>query len=109
MRRAGRKRKSRLEKVIFSTRFIVIVLITIALSLGFVRIRFEEIVIGYKISVNKKIEEEILDEKSFLEAEYKKLRSPQRIEDLARNLGFKFPTQEDVIHIEKPTVIGEKR
>ncbi|MDA2917963.1 hypothetical protein MYX76_00445 [Desulfobacterota bacterium AH_259_B03_O07] len=109
MEYARKKRKSKLEKVIFSTRFIVLVLIVIGLALGFVRIRFEETKIGYVICVNKKIEEEELSEKLYLQAEIMKLKAPKRIENEARELGFKFPTQEDVIYIERTTVVGENR
>ncbi len=38
-----------------------------------------------------------------------KLKSPKRVEKIARELGFKFPTQDDVIYIEQPTVVGENR
>jgi len=104
-----RRGKSKLEKVIFSTKFVFFVVFIIVLFLGYIRVSLEATKLGYGISVNKKIEEEILDEKSFLEAEYMKLRSPQRIEDLARERGFKYPTQDDVFYIEHATVVGEKR
>lgn len=109
MEKARRNRKSKMEKLIYSTRFIILVLLVIGLALGYVRIRFEETKIGYDISINKKIEKEILSEKRFLKADYVKLKSPERVERIARDLGFKFPTQEDVIFIEQPTVVGENR
>ena len=106
MQKKRRKGRPKLEKVIYSTRFIVLVLVVIALGLGYVRIRFEETKIGYDISINEK---EILTEKRFLQADYMKLKSPHRIEKLARELGFKFPTHDDVMYIEQPTVVGENR
>lgn len=104
-----RRGKSKLEKFIFSTKFVIFVVFIIMLFLGYLRISLEGTKIGYEISVNKKTEDEIIDQKSFLEAEYMTLRSPQRIEDLARELGFKYPTQDDVFFIEHATVVGEKR
>ena len=74
-----------------------------------VPLKVRDNVIGVLEVVNKKTEDEIIDQKSFLEAEYMTLRSPQRIEDLARELGFKYPTQDDVFYIEHATVVGEKR
>jgi cell division protein FtsL len=104
-----RRGKSKLERFIFSTKFVIFVVFTIMLFLGYLRISLEGTKLGYEISVNKKAEDEIKNEKSFLEAQYVTLRSPQRIEDLARNLGFKYPTQDDVFYREKATVVGEKR
>lgn len=104
-----RRGKSKLETFIFSTKFVVFVVFTILLFLGYLRISLEGTKLGYEISVNKKTEDEITNQKSFLEAEYMRLRSPQRIEDLARELGFKYPTQDDVLYIEHATVVGEKR
>lgn len=104
-----RRGKSKLEKFIFSTKFVIFVVCTIVLFLGYIRISLEETKFGYKIAVNKKTEEEITHAKSALEAEYMRLRSPQRIENLARKLGFKYPTQDDVFYIERATVVGEKR
>jgi len=109
MERARRKRKSKLEKLIYSTRFIALVLAVIGLALGYVRIRFEDTKIGYEISINKKVEKGVLSEKRFLIADYMQLKSPKRVEKIARDLGFKFPTQEDVMFIEQPTVVGENR
>ena len=104
-----RRGKSKLDKFIFSTKFVIFVVFTILLFLGYLRISLEGTKLGYEISVNKKAEDEVVDERSFLEAEYMKLRSPQRIENLARDLGFKYPTQDDVFYIEHATVVGDKR
>jgi hypothetical protein len=38
-----------------------------------------------------------------------KLKSPERVESIAEELGFRFPTQEDLIYIEEKTVIGERK
>ena len=103
-----RNKKALLDRVVTSYRFIVLVLLTIGLALGYVRLRFEQTIMGYEISVNEKINEEIVNEKLYLVAEHMRLKSPQRIEDEARKLGFKFPTQDDVIHIDRITIVGEK-
>jgi cell division protein FtsL len=104
-----RRGKSRLEKFIFSTKFVIFVVFTIMLFLGYLRISLEGTKFGYEIAVNKKMEDEIKDERSVLEAEYMRLKSPQRIENLARELGFKYPTQDDVLYMEHATIVGEKR
>lgn len=104
-----RRGKSKLERFIFSFRFIFLVVLIIVLFLGYIRISLEGTKLGYEISANKKAEDEMIDEKSYLESRYMALRSPRRIEDLARELGFKYPTQDDVFFIEHATVVGEKR
>jgi cell division protein FtsL len=104
-----RRGKSKLERFIFSTKFVILVVFTIMLFLGYLRISLEGTKLGYEISANKKAEDEIINEKSYLEAEYMTLRSPQRIGDLAHKLGFKYPTQDDVFYREQATVVGEKR
>lgn len=109
MELARRKnRRGFLERVVTSYRFILLVVLTIVMALGYIRLRFEQTRMGYEISVNEKIKEEILNEKLFLVAEQMRLKSPERIENEARKLGFKFPTQEDVIYIDRITIVGEK-
>jgi len=44
-----------------------------------------------------------------LQAECMELKSPARIEGIARESGFRFPTQDDVIFVKEKTVIGEIR
>jgi len=100
---------SNLERVVFSTRFLVLVLFLLGLALAYITIKVESLRIGYEISASKKKEEEVLKENLILQAEFMKLKSPERIESIARNLGFKFPTQDDLIYIEESTVIGETK
>ena len=103
------KKKSNLDKTFLSMKFLILVLLTLSLALVYVRIKVEMIKLGYDISANKKKEEEALKENLLLQAEFMELKSPARIEYLARNLGFRFPTQEDVIYIKENTIIGERR
>ncbi|MER3446422.1 MAG: hypothetical protein C4291_06025 [Candidatus Dadabacteria bacterium] len=106
---AAFRRKSNLDKAFFSAGFLIPVVLVLCLALLYVRIKVEAIKLGYDISVNKKQEEEALSKNLALQAEFMELKSPTRIEYLARSLGFKFPTQEDVIYIKEKTVIGERR
>lgn len=100
---------SNLERVIFSTRFLVLVLLTLGLAIAYITIKVESLKIGYEISASKKREEEVLKENLILRAEFMKLKSPERIEGIARELGFKFPTQDDLIYMEENTVVGETK
>lgn len=101
--------KSNLDKTFFSARFLIPVVLVLCLALVYVHIKVETIKLGYDISANKKQEDEVLKENLTLQAEFIELKSPTRIEYLARDLGFKFPTQEDVIYIKESTVVGERR
>ena len=105
----GARRKSNFDKVILSTRFLVIVALTVSMALAYIHIKVRATKLGYEISVNKDRKDELFKENLFLEAEFMKLKSPERIEYLARELGFKFPTQEDVIYIKGRTIVGERR
>ena len=103
------RRRSNLDKTFFSAGFLIPVVLVLCLSLVYVRIKVETIKLGYDISTNKKQEEETLKKNLALQAEFMGLKSPTRIEYLARGLGFKFPTQEDVIYIKESTVVGERK
>jgi hypothetical protein len=103
------KRKSNLDKTFFSAKFLIPVLLLLCVALAYVYIKNVETIIGYDISVNKRKEVEALKENLFLQAEFMELKSPARIEAIARNRGFRFPTQEDVIYIKQNTVIGERK
>jgi cell division protein FtsL len=103
------KGKSNSNKDIFSLRLFFLCLLIICIALLYVRIKVETIKFGYEISANKKKEVELLKENHLLHAQCMELKSPARIEDIAREYGFRFPTQEDVIYIKEKTVIGERR
>lgn len=92
---------------ILSTGVIVLILIAIGLSLVYVRIKVEEVSLGYEISRNKKNTEDLLKENRILQSDFMKLQSHEKLEEAASELGFKFPTQEDIIYIEKNKVVGK--
>jgi len=92
---------------ILPTGIIVLILIVVGLSLVYVRIKAEELSLGYEISRNKKKTEDLLKENRMLQSDFMKLKSPEKLEKSAIELGFKFPTQEDIIFIEKNKVVGK--
>jgi cell division protein FtsL len=100
---------STLERVVFSTRFLVVIILVMVLAIAYITIKVEAIRMGYEISASKREEEKSLKENLLLTAELMRLKSPQRVEGLAHELGFKFPTQEDLIYIEENTLIGESK
>lgn len=91
------------------TEYIVLLLITILFSLSLVSVKVEQIRIGYEISENSKLEKALIQKKQNLRAEYMQLRSTERMEYLAENMGFKFPTQDDVIFVETSTFVGNRK
>ncbi len=105
---ASRKKKIKESRNSFlSTGIIILILIAIGLSLIYVRIKVEEVSLGYEISRNKKTTEDLLKENRILQSEFMKLKAPEKLEEAASELGFKFPTQEDIIYIEKNKVVGK--
>ena len=103
------RRKLNLDKAILSTRFLIFIGLAVFIALAYVHIKVEAIKLGYDISVNKKEQEKMSKENLLLQSEFMKLKSPARIEAVARELGFRFPTQEDVIYIKERTIVGERR
>lgn len=102
-----KKEKSQSGNFVLSTGMIVLIVLAIGLSLLYVRIKVEELSLGYEISRNKKNTEDLLKENRILQSEYMKLTSHEKLEESATELGFKFPTQEDIIYIEKNRVVGK--
>lgn len=92
-----------------SLKSIIFILITLTLSLGYVRIKLEQIKIGYVISENNKVEKFLVQEREMLRAKFTELKSPKKLESLAENLGFKFPTQDDIFFVEKATIVGYRK
>ena len=88
---------------------IVILVIFLVLSISYVKIKVDQIRVGYGISNNNKIEKSLIQDRQMLRAELMKLKSPERLEIIADRLGFKFPTQDDVFHIEKATIVGNRK
>ncbi|MEE8044907.1 MAG: hypothetical protein V3R67_05150 [Thermodesulfobacteriota bacterium] len=102
------KERGQSGKSVLSLGFVVLILIAVVLSLVYVRIKVEELSLGYEISRNKKTTEDLLKENRTLQSEFMKLKSPEKLEQIATDLGFKFPTQVDIIYIEKNKVVGNK-
>ena len=87
----------------------ILVLIAVALALFYVRFKVEELRVGYEISNNNKHMNELLKEKRILQSEFMQAKSPDRLESIALQMGFKYPTQEDIIYIENKTVADSKK
>ncbi len=103
------KGKPNSDKTFFSLRFFFLCFLVICIALLYIRIKVETIKFGYEISETTKKEDHLLRENLLLQAECMELKSPARIEGIARESGFRFPTQDDVIYIKEKTVIGEIR
>jgi hypothetical protein len=88
------------------------ILVTLAVgflvALGYLRIKGEEMRLSYEISFYKRTEETLTRDNRILSATYMTLKRPSRIGELAEKMGFKFPTQEDVIFIDETTLVGER-
>jgi len=105
----GQREKEKSEKTTVSTGFVILVLIAVALALFYVRFKVEELRVGYEISRNNKHTNELLKEKRILQSEFMKAKSPDRLEQIALEMGFKYPTQEDIIYVEQnPVADGRK-
>ncbi len=102
------KEREQSGKSVLSVGLIILILIAVGLSLVYVRIKVEELSLGYEISRNKKKTQDLLKENRTLQSDFMKLKSPERLERTAVELGFKFPTQQDIIYIEKNRVVGNK-
>ena len=90
-------------------KYIAVVLLFLVISISYVKIKVEQIRVGYDISNNNKLEKSFIQDRQALRAELMKLKSPERLEIIADRLGFKFPTQNDIFHIEKATIVGNRQ
>ena len=107
LKKLRKKEKTKSGGFTLSTGMIIIIVLSILLSLVYVRIKVEEISLGYEISRNKKKTEDLLKENRILNSDFMKLTSHEKLEQTATELGFKFPTQEDIIYIEENRVVGK--
>lgn len=94
---------------VLSIKSMILIISILVLSLGYVRIKVEQIKIGYKISENNKVEKKLIQNRQELRAQLMELKSPIRLEKLALNLGFKFPTPDDIIFVDKTTIVGKSK
>jgi len=108
LKASRKKERKQFGSSILSTGMIVLILIAIGLSLVYIRIKVEELSLGYEISRNKKKTEDLLKENRTLQSDFMTLKSPEKLEKSATQLGFKFPTQKDIIYIEKNKVVGKE-
>lgn len=99
------REKVKSERPAISTWHIILILIVVALALFYVRFKVEGIRIGYDISRNNKAANELLREKRILQSELMMAKSPDKLEVVALELGFKYPTQEDTIYINDTKVV----
>lgn len=103
------ERSERSERTGLSTGFVILVLVALALALFYVRFKVEELRVGYEISRNNKQTNELLKQKRILQSEFMSAKSPDRLEQSALEMGFKYPTQEDIIYVEETTVADGER
>ena len=104
----GARQKIKKAKKAVSSGLILIVVVAVALALGYLRIKAEAIRLGYEISWNKKETKELLKENQILKSEFMKAISADSLESTAMELGFKFPTQEDIVYIEQKHILSDK-
>lgn len=97
------------KKSSFSALTVVGFSIFLVFLLAYVGVKIEQVKTGYEISENKKIEEGLMKDKQTYIAELMKLKSPDRLEVSAKRLGFKLPTHEDVVYVERATLVGKRR
>jgi len=107
-RTLGARQKIKNAKTAVSGGLILIVIIAVVLALVYLRIKVEGIRLGYEISWNEKETKELLKENQILKSEFMKSISPESLENAAMELGFKFPTQGDIIYIERKQILSDK-
>ena len=105
----GARQKIRKAKKAVSGGLILIVVVALALALGYLRIKAEGIRLGYEISWNKREAKELLKENKMLKSDFMKAISADSLEGNAIELGFKFPTQEDIVYVEQKQILTDKR
>ena len=105
----GSREKEKSERTGLSTGFVILVLVALALALFYVRFKVEELRVGYEISRNNRQTNELLKQKRILQSEFMRAKSLDRLEHAAIEMGFKYPTQEDIIYVEETTVADGER
>lgn len=105
-----RRRTKRVSpSIVLLGRCCILLVMAVALALGYVHLKAEETRLSYEIWENQKVQESLTKETAVLEADYQRLLRPTRIASMAGKSGFKFPTLEDVIYIDQQkTVVGER-
>lgn len=75
------------------------ILLFIGLSFYYVILRTEVVKLGYELSSTQKKRSEALEKNAKLNLELSALKSPQRIEPLARKLGLNYPLQDQIVEL----------
>ncbi len=101
--------KPGLDRSLLSKKLLMLLIVVFGLAFVYVHLKLEGTKLGYTLSANVSRERELIRENLALQAEFIKLKSPERIANIARGLGFKLPTQQDVIYIvEENPLVGER-
>ena len=102
-------KKKTINKSSFSALTVLSFTVFLIFLLAYVSVKIEQVKVGYEISENKEIEQKLMKERQVYTAKLMNLKSPDHLRASARELGFKFPTQDDVVFVEKTTVVGKRR
>lgn len=104
----GKMRRSLVPHATYVRRIVFFLLVSLLLALAYLKLKNEQMKLGYRISQNKELQRKLERDNAALSARYVELSSPLRLGRLGRQMGFRYPTQEDVIYIEQTTVVGER-
>ena len=69
--------------------------------LAYLHLKIELIEVGYEIADNRVREKDLIENNELLQANFLNLKSPQRIEPLALQMGLRYPLQQDLLYINK--------
>ncbi len=100
---AGRRKKEKR----FSLRTVIILGVLFVTAICFLRVKIEYTRTGYEISRNKEAERELIKEGQTLNYELSKLKSPEFLEPVAKKMGFRFATYNDVVFVEEVVLAGK--
>lgn len=77
------------------------IFLVVAVSFYYVILRTEVLKLGYKLSKAQKSRDEMIELNAKLKLELSALKAPIRIEPLAREMGLCYPTQNQIVEINK--------
>jgi len=77
--------------------------------LAYLHLKIELIEVGYEIADNRSNEKKYIEDNEILKANFLNLKSPQRIEPMAINLGLRYPSPQDIVYIRKNEQITAKK
>lgn len=84
----------------------VYLVIFLVFALGYVWARIQVVETGYRLRRLEEVREKLREENQSLTVEAATLRSPQRLESLARNMGLKRPTESQVKFLNVQVAVG---